>query len=101
MSPQIFTATYLASNGNIDYVRLHEKLGPPHWRARGGDQWDAGYDLTAYFLNWIDQRYGEDSIKKLNMLLKDHKWDENELLKEVTGRTVSQAWTLYCESLEN
>jgi len=86
--------------GVADFVRLNENLAPPHWKPRGGDQWDAGYDLTAYFLDWIDKRYGENSIKKLNLLLKDREWNEDVLLKEVTGRTVSQAWTVYCESLE-
>ncbi|KAJ3907233.1 peptidase of plants and bacteria-domain-containing protein [Lentinula edodes] len=55
--------------GIADCVRLHAKLSPPHWKriAPKGKHvpepngkwtwdwnWDAGYERTAYFLDWID-----------------------------------------------
>ncbi|KAJ4002211.1 peptidase of plants and bacteria-domain-containing protein [Lentinula boryana] len=55
--------------GIADCVRLHEKLSPPHWKRappKGKHvpepdgkwvwdwNWDAGYERTAYFLDWID-----------------------------------------------
>ena len=79
-------------------MRLHEKQGPPHWKARGGEQWDVGYDLTAYFLDWIEMRYERASVKKLNAKMKDVEWDEG-VFEQLTGRTLGQLWKVYCESL--
>lgn len=48
--------------GIADWVRLHASLAPPHWveRAQPRDghgrvqsKWDAGYERTAFFLDWI------------------------------------------------
>ncbi|KAJ3845305.1 peptidase of plants and bacteria-domain-containing protein [Lentinula raphanica] len=59
--------------GIADCVRLHENLPPPHWkrvppkgkRVPEPDgkwvwewNWDAGYERTAYFLDWIDTTTG-------------------------------------------
>ncbi|KAJ3978114.1 peptidase of plants and bacteria-domain-containing protein [Lentinula raphanica] len=59
--------------GPPDCVRLQENLPPPHWkrvppkgkRVPGPDgkwvwewNWDAGYERTAYFLDWIDTTTG-------------------------------------------
>ncbi|KAF7970876.1 hypothetical protein HWV62_22700 [Athelia sp. TMB] len=80
--------------GVADYVRLHEKQGPPHWKARGGEKWDAGYDLTAYFLDWVETRYNGKgaSVKKLNAKMKDVEWNEG-VFWELTGSTLGQLWT--------
>ncbi|KAJ3814430.1 hypothetical protein F5876DRAFT_2516, partial [Lentinula aff. lateritia] len=41
--------------GIADCVRLHANLSPPHWKRWTWDwNWDAGYERTAYFLDWID-----------------------------------------------
>ncbi|KAJ4485685.1 hypothetical protein J3R30DRAFT_3262234, partial [Lentinula aciculospora] len=55
--------------GIADCVRLHENLAPPHWKRvppKGKHvpepngkwvwdwNWDAGYEKTAYFFDWID-----------------------------------------------
>ncbi|THV01455.1 plant basic secretory protein [Dendrothele bispora CBS 962.96] len=48
--------------GIADFIRLKASLAPPHWNpshrpSQGkGDKWDAGYEKTAFFLDWIDQR---------------------------------------------
>ncbi|KAF5392420.1 hypothetical protein D9757_002306 [Collybiopsis confluens] len=66
-----------------DCVRLYENLGPPHWKRAvpGGKQvpdperphgppiwdwdwnWDAGYERTAYFLDWIDTKLETSSAR--------------------------------------
>jgi len=89
--------------GIADYVRLHAKLNPPHWKARGGDKWDAGYDTTGYFLDWIERRYGSSkgaSVKKLNARMDNVEWGE-DVFHDLTGRTVGELWTIYCASLTN
>ncbi|KIK70550.1 hypothetical protein GYMLUDRAFT_32597 [Collybiopsis luxurians FD-317 M1] len=70
--------------GIADCVRLHENLSPPHWKrvAPKGKHvpdperpnesgrwvwdwnWDAGYERTAYFLDWIDTKL-ETSLNPL------------------------------------
>lgn len=80
-----------------DWVRLRAGFEPPHWK-RGGDRWDAGYHVTAYFLHWLTERYGEGTVPELNELMKDAPYDER-IFKTVTGRKVSKLWKLYKEHL--
>lgn len=72
---------------------------PPHWRASGGDKWDAGYDTTAYFLDWIEGRCGKGTIRKLNAYMKDSTYDA-KIFVAVTGDPVDTLWSLYCEHLK-
>ncbi|KAG1739520.1 peptidase of plants and bacteria-domain-containing protein [Suillus lakei] len=72
------------------HCRLHAGFIPPHWRPRVGEKWDAGYDATAYFLDWIEKRCGEGTIRKLQWI-----HEEFEIQK-----SVSTLYTLYCEHLE-
>ncbi|KAI0778755.1 plant basic secretory protein [Trametes elegans] len=85
--------------GVADWVRLNEGLGPPHWKREAGDKWDAGYQTTAYFLQWIEGRYGDGSIRELNEGLKDKEYDDH-VFKDVTGRKISKLWTLYKDYLK-
>jgi len=85
--------------GIADYVRLHANLKPPHWKPTGGDKWDAGYQTTAYFLDWIEERYGEGTIRELNEGMKEREWSD-EMFKEATGRKVDKLWKMYCAYLE-
>ena len=83
----------------IDWVRLNAGLSPPHWKREAGEKWDAGYQATAYFLDWIEGRYGDGSIRELNEGMKDKEYDEH-IFKDVTGRKISKLWKLYKEHLE-
>ncbi|TDL28165.1 plant basic secretory protein [Rickenella mellea] len=80
-----------------DFVRLKAGLDPPHWR-KGGDRWDAGYETTAYFFKWIEERYGEGIVQKLNETVKDNKYSD-DIFSNVTGRDVGRLWKAYKESL--
>ncbi|KAH9178812.1 plant basic secretory protein [Lactarius sanguifluus] len=83
--------------GIADWVRLCSALVPPHWR-RGGSRWDEGYHVTAYFLQWLTERYGEGTVQEINELMKDAPYDES-IFKTVTGRKVNKLWKLYKEHL--
>jgi hypothetical protein len=85
--------------GIADYVRLRAGFTPPHWTRSGGDKWDAGYQTTGYFLDWIEKRYGQGTVQELNGGMKDKEWDE-KMFKEVTGRKVGKLWKMYCGYLE-
>lgn len=80
-------------------MRLNAGKAPPHWKREAGDKWDAGYQATAYFLDWIEKRYGSGAIRKLNAAMKDKEYDEH-VFKDVTGRKISKLWKLYKEGLE-
>ena len=85
----------LTNNGALtDFVRLHEKLDPPHWKRAPGEKWDAGYDKTGYFLDWIENRYGTGTIRELNESMKDTIYRE-AVFKDLTGRSVSKLWNIY------
>ncbi|KAH9997757.1 plant basic secretory protein [Russula compacta] len=84
--------------GIADWVRLRSGFEPPHWRP-GGSSWDAGYQVTAYFLQWLTERYGEGTVPEINELMKDAAYDEL-IFKTTTGRKVSKLWNLYKEHLD-
>ncbi|KAI0347964.1 plant basic secretory protein, partial [Trametopsis cervina] len=85
--------------GIADWVRLRAGYAPPHWREGRGGTWDAGYEATGYFLDWIEERYGYGTVRELNEELGKRAYDEG-MFKELTGRKISKLWTLYRESLE-
>ena len=83
-----------------DYVRLCAGFPPPHWKRRGGDDWDAGYETTGYFLAWLEERYGDGTVRDLNERMNGVPYDAITF-KEITGRPVEKLWKLYCASLED
>lgn len=83
--------------GVVDWVRLRSGFEPPHWKP-GGDKWDEGYHVTAYFLQWLTERYGEGTVPELNELMKNSRYDEH-IFKTVTGRKVNKLWKIYKEHL--
>lgn len=80
-------------------------LSPPHWAnslppktGKGGDKWDSGYEKTAFFLQWIDKRYGDGTVRELNEKLNDKEYDK-AMWKQVTGRRVNKLWLIYCKAM--
>lgn len=86
--------------GIADFVRLKAGLSPPHWKKEGGGQWDAGYQHTGYFLEWIERTFGEGSVKKINRALKDKEYEEGEFWEQLFGKAVGLLWKEYKVSLE-
>jgi len=84
--------------GIADWVRLRSGFAPPHWKP-GGNSWDEGYHVTAYFLQWLTGRYGEGTVPEINELMKNPPYDEL-IFKTVTGRKVDKLWKLYKEHLD-
>jgi len=84
--------------GIADYVRLKAGYVPPHWQ-RGGDKWDAGYQTTGYFLEFIETNCGAGTVRKINDAMRDKKYDEG-IFKDLTGEPVETLWKLYKQSLE-
>ncbi|KAI9152423.1 hypothetical protein H9P43_009214 [Blastocladiella emersonii ATCC 22665] len=85
--------------GVADYVRLRAGLAPPHWRRKTGGRWDGGYDVTAYFLDWIERAVFPGFTRVLNgILVAMPRWDE-QVVAEVTGHPVGALWDLYQDDL--
>lgn len=81
--------------GVADWVRLRAGLGPPHWQRGSGDKWDAGYEHTAFFLEYLDSRFGDHLVRKLNEKLRIEKYDEKRFWTELCGRPIEQLWDDY------
>jgi hypothetical protein len=82
--------------GIADFVRLKADLGPPHWKKEWeGKKWDSGYQITAYFLEYLEGRYGEGTVRRLNEALRKGKYEEKGFWTGLLGRTVQGLWDDY------
>lgn len=87
--------------GIADFVRMRAGLGAAHWKKTKGEKWDAGYQHTAYFLNWIEKIKGAGSIRRLNGALQHRRYDEDILWEELFGEKVDKLWRKYQETIED
>ena len=81
--------------GVADWVRLRSDLIPPHWKREWDGDWDSGYQHTAYFLQYLEDRFGDGSVMAVNDKLRDVKYDEEKFWKGLFGLTVKQLWREY------
>lgn len=86
--------------GIADWVRLHADLAPPHWKRRcTGCKWDSGYDVTAYFLEWMEERAGQGTVVKMNQDLRGKYTEEKFWSEYGDGEDVNTLWSKYTQSL--
>ncbi|KAI1813177.1 BSP-domain-containing protein [Poronia punctata] len=88
--------------GIADWVRLGANLAPPHWR-RGEEvkgKWDAGYQHTAFFLQYLEERFGEGTVRRINDGLRGKKYEEKPFWTGILGRSVQDLWGDYKQYLE-
>ncbi|KZT53930.1 BSP-domain-containing protein [Calocera cornea HHB12733] len=78
--------------GVADFVRLRGGLGAPHWCRRRGGVWDAGYERTGYFLDWVEGRW-PGFVRVLNGESRTG-WDA-AVFRVVTGQAVDALWERY------
>jgi len=86
--------------GIADWVRLNSDLSPPHWKKEATGKWDAGYQHTGYFLDYLEQRFGSGTIRRLNEKLRIHRYEEKRFWTELLGRPVEQLWGDYAKAVE-
>jgi len=79
--------------GVADFVRLRVGLGAKHWSPKPGDKWDASYDKTALFLDWVDKQY-PGFVANVNLGLDKEHWKE-DVFKEHCGADVQELWKAY------
>lgn len=86
--------------GVADWVRLRAGLAAKHWRQEADGNWDGGYQHTGYFLEYLEQRFGAGTVRKMNECLREGKWNEVKLFKECCGgKKVAELWEDYGEEL--
>ncbi|KAF2639566.1 BSP-domain-containing protein [Massarina eburnea CBS 473.64] len=85
--------------GIADWVRLKAGFAPPHWRRRGDSDWDAGYERTGYFLEWLEEAHGADVVRRINEGLRGCTYESDVLWKDCCGKTVKQLWKEYKDGL--
>jgi Peptidase of plants and bacteria len=90
--------------GIADFVRLRAGLAPSHWnKSPKGKKWDDGYDVTAYFLDYVDSEIYPGFVACVNEWLgqecaKDGWYEEERLFGEVMpGWGWNVLWELWCE----
>ena len=85
--------------GVADWVRLKAGYAPPHWKRHGDCEWDAGYERTGYFLEWLEEKHGKDVVRRINEALRDVEYDEKKLWHGCCGEGVGELWRKYQKSL--
>ncbi|XP_024536701.1 uncharacterized protein LOC9645954 [Selaginella moellendorffii] len=82
------------TEGVADYVRLKAGLAPSHWvKPGGGDRWDQGYDVTAYFFDYCNSLWG-DFVWQMNARLANDAWSES-VFSDLLGKSLQDLWTDY------
>lgn len=85
--------------GIADFVRLKAELAPPHWKKEAGGEWDAGYQHTGYFLEWIEEVFGEGSVRNINASLQNGKYVEVEFWQQLFKKNIAELWAEYSKTL--
>ncbi|KAF7561700.1 hypothetical protein G7046_g2412 [Stylonectria norvegica] len=87
--------------GIADWVRLNCQLSPPHWKRDADGKWDGGYQHTAYFLEYLEGRFGAGTVQRLNEKLRIQRYEEKAFWTELVGRPVEQLWGDYADKLKD
>ncbi|ROW02377.1 hypothetical protein VSDG_02459 [Cytospora chrysosperma] len=90
--------------GIADWVRLEARLGAPHWK-RGAvpERWDQGYERTAYFLDWLEGRFGRGTVRRINDELRFgqvRKYKKSEFWVGLLGSDIDVLWEEYLQVLK-
>jgi len=87
--------------GVADWVRLRAGLAAKHWRQEADGKWDGGYQHTGYFLQYLEDRFGKGTVRKMNGCLREGKWDEGSVFGDCCeGKNVKELWEAYGEELK-
>ncbi|KAH8880640.1 PBSP domain-containing protein [Thozetella sp. PMI_491] len=86
--------------GIADWVRLNCDLSPPHWERKPGKDWDAGYQNTGYFLDYLEKRFGAGTVRRINEKLRSYRYEDKPFWTQLLGRPVQQLWGDYVEHVK-
>lgn len=83
--------------GIADWVRLRSGLAPPHWIPQLMARWDAGYETTAYFLDYLEMNYGKGTVAAINNRACSVGYSASTW-EDLLGKDVETLWNEYCNS---
>ncbi|KAM0709004.1 hypothetical protein Q7P35_003040 [Cladosporium inversicolor] len=87
--------------GIADWVRLRAGLGAAHWKQEASGEWDGGYQKTGYFLEWLERKFGDGTVRRLNGCLRKGEYDGEKVFGECCeGEKVDELWKAYRKDLE-
>jgi hypothetical protein len=86
--------------GIADWVRLKAGYAPPHWKRHTDCEWDAGYERTGYFLEWLEDEHGSDVVRRINEALRDCEYNAEQVWNGCCGKGVQELWEEYKKCLE-
>ncbi|KAG6365893.1 hypothetical protein INS49_000069 [Diaporthe citri] len=87
--------------GVADWVRLEARLGAPHWsKDTVPDRWDQGYERTAYFLAWLEGKFGKGTVRRMNEALRVREYKQPEFWAGLFGHDVDALWKEYLRTLK-
>ncbi|CAK7220965.1 hypothetical protein SCUCBS95973_004336 [Sporothrix curviconia] len=89
--------------GIADWVRLRCSLSPPHWKREPAavGRWDGGYQHTAYFLDYLERRFGDGTVRRLNEKLRLAHYDGKTFWPALLGHSVDKLWEDYVDAVKN
>lgn len=88
--------------GIADFVRLKAGYSPPHWKKEHSGSWDGGYQHTAYFLEWLEVKFGSGSVERINLAIGGvrDKYEEKPFWKDLFDQDVQSLWEEYGNTFE-
>ncbi|KAK1782550.1 peptidase of plants and bacteria-domain-containing protein [Copromyces sp. CBS 386.78] len=92
------------TEGIADWVRLNCDLSPPHWKreVKIDDPWDKGYQHTAYFLQYLEESFGEGTVRRINEGLRStREYEATGFWVRLLGKEVEELWGEYCGSVRD
>jgi hypothetical protein len=69
--------------------------GPPHWKREWDCEWDAGYQKTGYFLDYLERRFGYGTVIRINARLFDREYDEKSFWSHCCDSDIQTLWKEY------
>src|ERR1700712_729896 len=64
-----------------------------------GHKWDEGYQKTAWFLEWLEQKRGLGTVSYMNDIMRrHHKYHEESFWNGIFGASVDKLWSEYKET---
>lgn len=88
------------TEGVADWVRLKAGFAPAHWQRHTDCDWDAGYERTGYFLEWLEEEHGEDVVRRINEAMRGCEYDAEKVWTGCCGKGVEKLWEEYKRSVE-
>ena len=91
------------TEGIADYARYafgvgNEKAGWSLPKFSASQNYQNSYRITARFLAWLEYSGHKGIVKKLDQAGRDKTYDDGEIWKKLTGKTIDELWLAYSQN---